>query len=727
MTERISFLREQTITGTNKCMRTAMPDHWDTSREPYSIPVRKALALKLFFDNMPLFIGEQELIVGTRTLYGRRDDNPDGERVTGYHIKCMVPYLRTEEVKDFQENQSYFNKTHYTPDFSILLSKGIGGILEEVCERRKDPQLRQNQLDFLESVQIVYSGLSNLILRYADHASELAAAATALDEKERLLEISRICRKLSTQRPDSFREAVQLLWFGHLGTILESFEFISYGRLDVILGKYLKDTSHEEAEELLCCLLLKMYDQADLEHDYLGEYAAQLVITLGGVLPDGSSAVNDVTMLFLDALDQTRLPEPEFNLRISKCNPPEFLDRASELTISGCNNVSYYNDDLFTESLTGIGLAPEIAREYGFDLCQDVNIPGKGDFYAAADISMTRLLMDLLLEKDDFDSFEELLCAYKARVAAKLEQQITNFRLGQQLVFLWRDEKYEEYYAAISEGKIPQHWNGRTPLAPLPYLSALYHGSLEQALDLVFEPYPVKEKGMMLATPTEAVNSLAAIRKVVYDTKQYTLKQVVDACRHDFAEEGEELLRNLLWNAPKWANDDDYADSIAKEVFEFALKEAGKYETLSGGKILGGIHQPHPVPSGKNIMATPEGRHAGKPVAVTLTPESGTMKNGPTAALSSAAKIDWHLIQWNFCIMVNYYASVFRGNGGKDVFQKLLRGYFAQGGMQHQPNVLDVAELRDAQLHPEKYRDLIVRLWECLRILWSCPKNCRMK
>ena len=110
-------------------------------------------------------------------------------------------------------------------------------------------------------------------------------------------------------------------------------------------------------------------------------------------------------------------------------------------------------------------------------------------------------------------------------------------------------------------------------------------------------------------------------------------------------------------------------------------------------------------------MATPEGRRAGEPVAVTLTPESGTMKNGPTAALSSAATIDPMLVQWNFCIMVNYFSGVFKGNGGSKTFETLLKGYFKKGGLQHQPNVTDVEELRKAQRDPEKYKDLIVRLW----------------
>ena len=162
-------------------------------------------------------------------------------------------------------------------------------------------------------------------------------------------------------------------------------------------------------------------------------------------------------------------------------------------------------------------------------------------------------------------------------------------------------------------------------------------------------------------------------------------------------------------------------DDIAVDVLHFGLRECEKYKTALGGVILGGIHQPHPVPTGAGLGATPEGRYAGTPVAITLTPESGTMKNGPTAALSSAAKLDSMLIQWNMCVMVNYFSSIFATDGAK-TFERLLCGYFAKGGMQHQPNVLDVADLRRAQETPEKYRDLIVRLWGVSAHFVDLPK-----
>ena len=248
-------------------------------------------------------------------------------------------------------------------------------------------------------------------------------------------------------------------------------------------------------------------------------------------------------------------------------------------------------------------------------------------------------------------------------------------------------------------------------MAPLPYLSGLYHSAIENSADITLESYPVKHKGIIIGTATEAINSLAAIKKVVYDTNQYTLKEVFNACETNFETENGEIIRSILWNAPKWGNDDDYVDLIAKDILEFCLKEILKYDTVSGGRQLAGIHQPHPVPIGAEIMATPEGRRRGMPVAVSLSPENGTMKNGPTAALKSAVKIDYKLIQWNFCIMINYFASSFKGNKGSRIFETLLKSYFKIGGLQHQPQVLDAEELRMAQLNPEEYKDLIVRLW----------------
>ncbi|MBQ1217915.1 MAG: hypothetical protein IIX85_08155 [Clostridia bacterium] len=706
---RTEFLKEQTLSGANKCRRAPMPD-LSTADEPLSLTERKALALKKVFEAMPVYIGERELIVGTRTLFAPNVGNEDGHDVFQYGLYSRVPYVNQEDIERFGCDQSYRYRTHFTPDFSIILDRGIDGIISDAEKRKTDPSLNSVNVEFLSDVILAYQGLKHPILRYADEALRLSDGACG-EEKRELLEIARICKKISAKPPETFHEAIQLLWFTHLGTIVESFEFINYGRLDVILGKFLKDTPRPEARQLIECLLLKMYDQVDLVTTYLGNYAAQLVVTLGGILPDGENAVNEVTMLFLEAIGTIRLPEPEFNLRISSKNPPEFLDKAAELTVSGCNFVSYYNDDLFVKSLHGAGIPLEYARDYGFDLCQDVNIPGKGDFWCLPSQSLAPMLMDLLKERRDYGTFQALLDGFKERIARSIERGVEKHNAAEAHLSLYASGRLEEYFDGINNHGKPVDRSGNSPMAPLPLMSALYHGSIDAALDVAFEPFPVKERGIYFGTATEAVNSLAAIKKTVYDEGLFTLDEIYAACESNYEGEERQRIKSILWNCPKWGNDDDYVDSIAKELLEFCLTECKKYKTYFGGQILGGIHQPHPVTTGARLMATPEGRAAGAPVAVTLTPESGTMKNGPTAALCSGAKIDPMLIQWNYCVMVNYFSSVFQGNGGKETFKALLNGYFKAGGMQHQPNVSDAEQLKKAQAEPEKYKDLIVRLW----------------
>jgi len=706
---RTEFLKQQALSGANKCRRAPLPP-FSAADEQGSIPERKALALKMLFDHMPVFIGPKELIVGTRTFFSPNPGNEDGHDPFGYGLSTRIPYLNEKDVELFGCDQSYHNRTHFTPDFGIILEKGIAGILADAEARLQDDSLNCVQRDFLSGLLIAYRGLSGLILRYADEARTLAQNA-AIEDKSELEEIARVCQKISLAPPDTFHEAVQLLWFTHLGTIIESFEFVNYGRLDVLLGRFLKDTPLDEALEIIECLLLKMYDQTDLNTSYLGKYASQLVITLGGVLPNGESAVNDVTMLFLEAIDHIRLPDPEFNLRISSKNPPAFLDKAAELTISGCNFISYYHDDLFVESLCRAGIPPENAREYAFDLCQDINIPGKMDLWLLGNPGLAFLLMTMLKEKRDFSSFQALLDAFKARISDEIQHTVADFNEAEAQMELYASGQLDAYFDGVHNHGKPVSRSNNSPMAPLPLLSALYHGAIENALDVTFEPYPLKEKGIIFGTATEAINSLAAIKKAVYDESHFTLDEVVAACESNFSGERGRLIQSILWNCPKWGNDDAYADDIAQELLEFCLRLCHPYRTHHGGRVLAGIHQAHPVPTGAKLMATPDGRSCGAPVAVTLSPQNGTMRNGPTAALSSAAKINPMLVQWNYCVMVNYFASVFKGNQGAEIFKSLLKGYFAANGLQHQPNVLDVDELKRAQLNPEHYKDLIVRLW----------------
>jgi len=706
MTELTAFLREETLSGRNKAARCLMPE-LDVSAEPGDIPVRKAKAFRLLCREMPLYIGPRELIVGTRTFFGPQA-GPDTPVDWSCPPLTVYPkYITEEDIRRFGGDFSKVNSQHYTPDLGILLEKGVGGIIAEAELRKTRGDLRADQLEFLDSVIIAYEGLQDLIRRYSAYALELSGEAEG-PERHRLLDIREVCAQIAEKAPRTFREAVQLLWFGHLGTILESGLFINYGRLDVILEPFLGDTPREEARQLLECFLLKLYDQADIrDHSYITMHHGQLVMTLGGVHRDGSSAVSPVTMLFLEAVDSTRLPEPEINLRVSPLDPPEYLDLAAQLTATGCNFISYYNDEAIIDALVHGGMAPEDARCYGFDLCQDLTFPGKGDLYCIFGTSLAHDLMDLLRERS-FASFGELLETFKESSSRRIEKYMLLRSVAQEALLRYGSGDREGYFRMVTEGT-DGCWEGRHPMCPLPFLSGMFHGCVENAMDMIYEGYPIKHKGAFLGTAVEAVNSLAAIRQVVFDRGLYTLEEVIRACEMDF--EGSEELRARLWNAPKWGNDDPYVDTIAKDLLEHLLREFGKYRTHSGGKVFSGIHQPHPVATGWDLMATPDGRRKGAPVAVTMTPQSGTMRQGATAALKSASVFDHRLLQWNYCVMINYYASVFSGPQGWEIFKRLLLTYFRRGGVQHQPNVMDAQTLREAQLAPEKYKDLVVRLW----------------
>lgn len=222
MTERTKFLREETISGRNKAARCIMPPY-DVSAEPGGIPIRKALGFKTICENMPLYIGPEELIVGTRTFFSAPDYSAGEINWSTPPLIAFPKYVCEEDIRRFGQDYSGSNGQHYTPDFGILLSKGIGGILAEAQLRKTAPSLRPDQVEFLDSVVIVYEAMQTLIRRYADYALSLAKSAGETAEKQRLQEIHQVCSHISAEKPATFREAVQLLWFGHLGTHLESF------------------------------------------------------------------------------------------------------------------------------------------------------------------------------------------------------------------------------------------------------------------------------------------------------------------------------------------------------------------------------------------------------------------------------------------------------------------------------------------------------------------------
>ncbi len=741
--QRTAFLKEHMREAAHKVARISMPRDWDVSGLDLSLSERKAAAIAMIFDRMPLYIGERELIVGTRTVYG--DPGDDSGDQSYFDYQALPHYVNQADREFFGFDMEYATQAHYAPDFSIILTKGIGGLLAEArigAERGDIPEVRR---EFYRGEILALEGLSRLISRYAEYARQMSEAAQG-EARLDLERIAKICASIAKDPPRDYYQACQLFWFAYLGCIVENFQFINYGRIDQVLGPFAGSLDEAMEQQLTECLLLKMSDMYDiklLDRTLMGVYSAQHNITIGGVTRDGKDAANAVTRMVLKGLAQTRMPEPLVSVRIASVNAHWLREMACALSVQGLNCVNYYNDDLYVESLHLAGLSIEDARDYGIGLCQDVLIPGRGDHYCSGGVNMIFVLMDVLKKHRCAGNYAEVKEAYLESIRSEIRKNIAHYNRWESAVMAFNDgdpKPFVEGYqkglfdvfapaqglasaqsarnqAEASRSEIYVH----SLMSPLPITSALYHGCMEKGIDIARGGCSNGDKGFMVLTPVLAANSLVAIKKVVFEEKLATLDEVVRACEENFLDR--EVLRQRLWNAPKWGNDDDYADREAVDIFSCALDEINSHGTPKGGRHLGGLHQPHPVFAGRNIPATPNGRLAGTPISVTISPENGTLRYGPTAAMRSATKIDWRKVKWNNCLMLQYYASAFRGADGVSKLWSLTETFFSLGGMQHQPNIVDVEDLKRAQVAPENYRDLIIRMWGVSAYFVDLPRD----
>lgn len=706
-TTRTEFLRQNALQKVHTKARVFLDRSISMADMDASLPERKGYSLKYVFEHMPVYIGEQELIVGSRTMYLEKPGSKNNKSDVG-HYNVMPLYMSEKDAAYFGAWGQCATKGHYTCDYGILLKKGIGGIITE-AEENSRKQTIAHRRDWLKSVVIAYTGLSNLIFRYAKTAEEQAAYAAG-ERAQELTRIAEVCRRIATEPAYDFWSAVQLFWFGHLAATVENFQFMNYGRVDQFLYPYLAGTPEQEAQQLIECVLIKMYDQVDLCGETpLGTLEAQHNITIGGKSPDGNDAVNRLSKLFVSAIERVHLPEPEVSVRLHAGIDEAFVQGMCDLSAKGYNYIAYYNDDLFIPNLIRKGVKPEWAYDYSFDLCQDMCVAGKSNWFYIGCAGIIVAVMKALERTADTSSYEEFLADTKQILREMIQEDITRYNRWLEAVRRYNDGDEMFYIQQAKEGKIPFLYVEEGPTSPLPIASGMYLGCVEQGIDLAMHGQVDQHAGYFISDIVTGVNAVAALKKVVFEEKLYTISQVRDACKTNFS--GNEVMRQRLFHAPKWGNDDEYVDSIGVEIIEDGLREISRHTLCTGESVLAGIHQPHPVFRGNELDATPEGRFKGMPIPVTLTPENGTAWKGPTAAFRSAAKIDHTLVDWNNCLMLQYSDKAFAGEDGGRLFRQLLQSFFAMGGMQHQANVLNAEDLKAAQAHPEKYQDLTVRLW----------------
>jgi formate C-acetyltransferase len=595
-----------------------------------------------------------------------------------------------------------------------VLREGFAGIRARAEQRRLQAEAEGDVegMAFLEAVEICCEAMRDLALRYAMKAEELAVATADPARRRELEQIATRCVHVPYHPPRDFREAVQALWLTQVGGLVAygMTGILAIGRFDQYLYPYYaadREAGRIEPDEacaLMEELLLKLSSNV-LLLPYVGKQtgnelgADSCSPTVGGVARDGTDGVNDLSYVILDAFTNVKATGNSFTIRLAE-NTPEDFWRQALATFRHTSGAALYCDEQCVEALKGCGVTEEDARDYGVIGC--VEPTGDGDTFGCTsgnDISFTAALEMTLLDgylrimgrrigrrtgdPRTFSSFEELIDAFKRQVVFQIDTVVRAVNL--------KDQAYHEAF-------------------PSPYVSATLRGCVDRARDMTqggadYNFGSVSGRGL-----GTAVDSLAAIRHFVYETRALSMDRLLGLVETNFAGDDKTRAR-LAYRGPKYGCGDADADAIAKEIAEFFCREVAARQTIRGGPFRPsffsyGMH----VIEGLFLGATPDGRRAGEPVSNSFSPSNGAERRGPTAMLGSVAQIDHRLISNGCALNLKFLPSLFDGDERLDKMVALVRGFFAQGGMELQPNVVSNETLRDAQRHPDRYRDLVVRV-----------------
>jgi pyruvate formate-lyase/glycerol dehydratase family glycyl radical enzyme len=520
-----------------------------------------------------------------------------------------------------------------------------------------------------------------------------------------------VCTRVPGHAPRDFWEALQHYWFIHLGVITEvnPWDAFNPGRLDQHLNSFytkgLDDgtLTKESAKELLQLLWIKFNNQpappkVGVTAEESNTYNDFALINTGGVKADGSDGVNELSYLILDVIEEMRIPQPGSMVQISKRTPDSFLKRALRIIKTGFGQPSVFNTDVIIQELLRQGKRIEDARNGGASGCVETGAFGKECYILTGYFNLVKVLEIALnngldprtgqkigLETGDpttFTSIDDVFDAFERQLNYFVDLKIKGNNVIERL--------YAEHL-------------------PVPFLSLLIDDCVAKGKDYNNGGARYNTsyiQGVGLGT---IADSLTAIHYQVFDKKQITMKELLKALKANF--NGYETLRQKLLNkTPKYGNDDDYADDVMKTVFEAYYKAIeGRPSTKGGTYRINLLPTTVHVYFGRVTGATADGRKALEPLSEGVSPVQGADRKGPTAVIKSVSKID-HARTGGTLLNQKFAPELLAHEEGLDKLAHLIRTYFKLDGHHIQFNVVDAETLRDAQKHPEKYGDLLVRV-----------------
>jgi len=609
---------------------------------------------------------------------------------------------------------------HLTPNYELILKKGFNGVKKNAqkCLEKLGVPLSAEDIakyHFWRGIVITCNAMMVFSKRYAKLARELAIKEKDIRRKAELKQIAENCDWVPGNPARTFWEACQSFWFVHLAIQLEiGGHSISPGRFDQYMYPYLKEDllagriTPDQAQELIECLWLKMFELIKLRPSPVtkrlaGESMFQHLI-VGGQTRDGEDATNELSYMCLDATAHLRLPQPSLGVRFWRRTPEKFWKKTVEVIKLGIGLPSTFYDETIIPAMLSKGKTIEDARDYAIVGCVELSTQGweytrcggMGDG-AYLNLAMClelalnngrRLLTGERVAPDTgslatFKSFEEVKEAFANQVAFFVPH----------LVLL------------INDGELAN----REKL-PLPLLSCVVEPSVDRGIDVSaggakYTLYTLQPIGI-----PNVADSLAAIKKLVFDEKVYSGADLLQALKSNW-EGYEELRARVIAKTPHYGNDDSYVDELAKWVANIHCKEVAKYKGPSGGSYSAGLYTvvSH-MPAGKVVGASLDGRKAGEPLADSISPIHGREQRGPTAVLKSAATFDYSRVGNGALLNMKFSPSVLVGDEGTERMVAMLKTYRDLGGMEAQFNVISKETLRKAQQNPEKYRNLLVRV-----------------
>ena len=769
LTERMLAFREEVLD--EKPYVDAERAIWATEayRESLNQPrvMVRALMLQKILEYMTVYIEDKSLLAGNQATKNRNApvfpeytlefvmneldlfEKRDGDvfyitEETKEQLRSIAPFwennnlrargeaLLPDEVSVFMETGLFgmegklnAGDAHLAVNYERLLKEGLRGYEAKAraCKEAldlTDPDSIDKNV-FYKAVLIVIEAVRTFALRYSELAADLAARESDAARKAELLEMSRICAKVPYEPASNFREAVQSVWFIQLILQIESNgHSLSYGRFDQYMDPYYEKSlqdgtiTREEALELLTCLWIKTLtiNKVRSQAHTLSSAGSPMYqnVTIGGQTVDKKDAVNPLSFLVLQSVAQTRLTQPNLTVRYHANLDPKFFDECIEVMKLGFGMPALNNDEIIIPSFIQWGVKEEDAYNYSAIGCVETAVPGKWGYRCTgmSYINFPRLLLCVMNDGVDLTSGKRFVKGYG---------RFQDMESYEELLDAW-DKSLRELtrYSVIVENAIDKASERDVPDILCSALTddCIGRGKTIKEGGAVYDFISGLQVGI-----ANMADSLAAVKKLVYDEKKITRDELWNAILDDFqSPENQKIQEMLINDAPKYGNDNDDVDLLVVRAYDTYIDEIKKYPStryhrgpIGGIRYAGTSSISANVGQGMGTMATPDGRHAFEPLAEGCSPAHNCDKNGPTAVFKTVSKLPTDKITGGVLLNQKMTPQVLSREENKQKLEMLIRTFFNRlHGYHVQYNIVSRETLIDAQLHPEKHKDLIVRV-----------------